>query len=131
MWDVLKAFFAVVIALGVLLGIVTGLYWLCGLLPQRWRESWRAWVFLFPAMLATLIGLLIPVFRTLYMSFYDDTAKKFIGFDNYTEIFTTAGTRLAVINSVVWVVVGTLTTVTIGLSVARFADGMGGERPAK
>ena len=61
----------------------------------------------------------------------DDNGKKFVGFDNYTEIFTTQGTRLTVVNSVTWVIVGTIVTVIVGLAVARFADGMRGEKSAK
>ncbi len=108
MWEVLKAIVVVVLSLAALLAFLGLLYWLTTLLPKRWQESWKAWVFLLPAMIAVLVGLLIPAIRTIYISFLDDNAKDFVGFDNYTDIFTTTGTRLTVFNSVVWVSVGTI-----------------------
>jgi alpha-glucoside transport system permease protein len=131
MWELLKAIIVVTLSLAALLGFLGLLYWLVSLLPRKWQESWRAWVFLLPAMIAMLIGLLIPAIRTLYLSLLDDDGKKWVGLDNYFDIFQTDGTRLTVINSIVWVTVGTLMTVIIGLAVARYADGLKGERAAK
>jgi alpha-glucoside transport system permease protein len=82
-------------------------------------------------MIALVIGLFIPALRTLYLSFFDENRNKFVGADNYRKIFTQAGTRLAVVNSLTWVIVGTIGSITLGLVMARFADGMKGERVAK
>jgi alpha-glucoside transport system permease protein len=78
-----------------------------------------------------IIGLVVPAIRTLYSSFLDDNGKELIGFQNYTEIFQTASTRLAVVNSLTWVVLGTTVTLIVGLTIARFADGMRTEKSAK
>jgi alpha-glucoside transport system permease protein len=78
-----------------------------------------------------IIGLVVPALRTIYVSLLDDNGKKFIGLANYTEIFRTTGTRLAVINSLTWVVLGTVVTLVVGLTIARFADGMRSEKTAK
>jgi len=131
MWEVLKAIVVVVLSLAALIAFLGLLYWLTTLLPRKWQDSWKAWVFLFPAMIAILVGLLIPAIRTIYISFLDDNAKEFVGFDNYTDIFTTTGTRLTVFNSIVWVSVGTIVTLVVGLAVARYADNIRGERAAK
>jgi alpha-glucoside transport system permease protein len=131
MWELVKAIVVVAISLAALLAFLLLLYWLTSLLPKRWQESWRAWVFLLPGMVAMLTGLLIPAIRTIYISFLDDNAQDFVGLDNYTAIFETDGTRLTVFNSVVWVAVGTFATVVIGLAVARYADGIKGEKAAK
>ena len=88
-------------------------------------------IFLLPASVLLIIGLVVPAIRTIYVSFLDNNSKKFVGFDNFNEIFTTAGTRLTVINSLTWVFVGTTLVVIVGLIVARFADGMRGEKAAK
>jgi len=131
MWEVLKAIVVVVLSLAALVAFLGLLYWLTTLLPRKWQDSWKAWVFLFPAMIAILVGLLIPAIRTIYISFLDDNAKEFVGFENYTDIFTTTGTRLTVFNSIVWVSVGTIVTLVVGLAVARYADNIRGERAAK
>jgi alpha-glucoside transport system permease protein len=54
-----------------------------------------------------------------------------VGFRNYLDIFETKGTRLTVFNSIVWVTVGTAMVIIVGLAVARYADGMRGEKAAK
>lgn len=131
MWEVIKALLIVCLSLAALVLVLGALYWLTTLLPRRWQEGWRAWVFLLPAAIAVIAGLLIPAIRTIYLSFKDDNGKEFVGFDNYREIFSNTDTRLTVFNSVVWVVLGTLITVLVGLAVARYADNMFGERAAK
>ena len=88
-------------------------------------------MFLLPAMVAMTIGLLIPAIRTIYLSLLDDNGKEFVGLKNFKLIFTTDGTRLTVVNSIVWVFAGTTVTVIVGLAVARFADGMRAEKAAK
>lgn len=131
MRDLLTALITVIVALGALLGLLGGLYWLSSKLPKKWQEGTRSWIFLLPAMAAMIIGLLIPAIRTMYLSLLDDNAKEFVGLDNYKDVFTSTGTRLTVFNSMTWVFVGTIFTTIVGLSVARFADGMRGEKAAK
>jgi alpha-glucoside transport system permease protein len=88
-------------------------------------------VFLFPAAICVVVGLLIPALRTIYLSLLDDSANSWVGLDNYNTIFSNTGTRLTVFNSVTWVVMGTVVTVVIGLAVARFADNVKGEKAFK
>lgn len=131
MGDLLTTLVVVVLGVGGLLVVLGGLYWLTKLLPGKWTERGRVTVFLFPALFLMLIGLVVPAFRTIYTSFLDDNGRKFIGFGNYTEIFRTPDTRLTVINSLTWVLLGTSITVLVGLTIARFADGMRSEKAAK
>ena len=131
MWEVVKAIVVVCLSLAILLAFLGLLYWLTSFLPRRWQESWRAWVFLLPAVIAMTVGLLIPALRTIYLSLFNDTSKNWVGFQNYLDIFQTRGTRLTVFNSIVWVTAGTAITIIIGLAVARYADGIRGEKLAK
>lgn len=131
MWEVVKAIVVVTVSLAILLAFLGLLYWLTGFLPKRWQESWRAWVFLLPATIAMIAGLLIPALRTIYLSFFNDSSKGWAGLQNYLDIFQTRGTRLTVFNSIAWVTVGTFITVVIGLAVGRYADGMRGEKAFK
>lgn len=131
MGDVISALVTVVVAIGGLLALLGSLYWLTSKLPKKWQEGARSWVFLLPATIALIIGLLVPTIRTIYLSLFDENGKDFVGLSNFQEIFSSRGTRLTVFNSVAWVFVGTSFTVVIGLAVARFADGMRIERAAK
>jgi alpha-glucoside transport system permease protein len=131
MGDVISALVTVTVAIAALLALLGGLYWLTSMVPKKWQEGIRSWVFLLPAMAAMIVGLLIPAIRTIYLSLLDDNGKEFVGLSNYSDVFTTRGTRLTVFNSMAWVFVGTIVTVVVGLAVARFADGMRGEKAAK
>lgn len=133
MIGLLTTLLTVIVGVGSLVGLLYGLYWLTNRLPDSFREGTRVWIFLGPAMLFMVIGLIAPAIRTIYFSMLDDTGKttRFVFLANYKEIFTFSGTRLTVINSLTWVVFGTTATVVVGLAIARFADGMRGEKAMK
>ncbi len=129
----------VVRTLGVMIGgiaaflaIVLGFFALVNLLPEKLREKVQALPFVLFAIIFAFGGLLVSAIGTVIASFHDDVnGKTFVGFDNYKLIWTTLDSRLAVVNSFVWVFIGTAITVALGLTIARFADGMRGERFAK
>ena len=132
MRDLWSTLVTVVIGLGLLVLALLAFYALASVLPGRWRERGKVTVFLLPAMFVILIGLLVPAIRTIYRSFYiDRQSPQFKWFANYGEIFSRKDTRLTVINNLTWVVVGTIATTVLALAIARFADGMKGERVAK
>ncbi len=131
MGDVISAIVVVTVAIGSLIAVLGALYWLTQKLPKRWQEGARSWVFILPATIAMVIGLLVPAIRTIYLSMLDDNGKKFVWLSNYFDVLTTKGTRQTVFNSITWVVLGTSVTIVVGLAVARFADGMRAEKAAK
>ncbi len=131
MGELITALVIVAVGIGGLIAFLGGLYWLTKLLPTRWSERGKIFIFLLPASVLLIVGLVVPAIRTIYVSLLDNNSKKFVGLDNFHEIFTTAGVRLTVINSLTWVFVGTTLVVIVGLIVARFADGMRGEKVAK
>ncbi len=132
MGTLLSVLLTIIVGLGGLLAILMAWYGLTNFLPRTWRERGRIVVFLGPALFFILIGLFIPALRTIYTSMIEDTPRqKFVWFRNYGDIFSASDTRLTVFNSLTWVVVGTAAVVVVGLVIARFADGMRGERTAK
>ena len=54
---------------------------------RRIEAKGRVWIFLFPALFFVFIGLVAPLIRTIYLSFYDRRSEEFIGWDNYSNIF--------------------------------------------
>ncbi len=131
MGELITALLIVAVGIGGLIAFLGALYWLTKLLPTRWAERGKIFIFLLPASVLLIVGLVVPAIRTIYVSLLDNNSKKFIGLDNYNEIRKTAGLRLTVINSLTWVIIGTTVTIIVGLVVARFADGMRGEKAAK
>jgi alpha-glucoside transport system permease protein len=58
--------------------------------PDRDRFQHRARVgtFLGPALLFVVLGLIVPLVRTIYLSLYDARGRNWVGFKNYGEILT-------------------------------------------
>ena len=132
MRDLFNTLVTVAIGLGVLVAALLVFYALASVLPGRWKERGKVTVFLLPALVVTFIGLMVPAGRTIYKSFFvDKQVPQFKWFANYGEIFSRKDTRLTVINNLTWVVVGTIATTVLALTIARFADGMKGEKVAK
>jgi len=117
------AFVAVV---GALLGLVT--------LTDRTRsgrERWPAALFLAPAVGLLMIGLVVPAIRTAILSFRDGSGTKWVGFQNYTWMFTEPATRLVLRNTLIWVILTPLASTGIGLLYAVLVDRAKFERLAK
>ncbi len=130
--DFLKSLALIVAGVAGFVAIFLALQWLVDRLPKKAREKAQAIPFVGFAVIFAVGGLFISAVGTVIASFRDDvTNKKWVGFENYRLLWTELDSRLAVINSFVWVFVGTLITVASGLMIARFADGMRGERIAK
>lgn len=75
-----------------------------------------------PAALLVMFGLVYPALRTVYQSFFDRTGDAFVGFDNFSTIFTGAEFRTVLVNTVVWVVLVPLMSTFIGLVYAVLVD---------
>ena len=133
MSEIFDSLKVIVIGLGALGGALLVLYGLTLKLPRWLRTRTQTALFLAPALITIFIGLLIPALKTIYSSLLDDRPvhKRFIGLKNFKEIFTSRDARLVVLNSLTWVVVGTIAVVIFAITIARFADGMRGESIAK
>jgi alpha-glucoside transport system permease protein len=96
--------------------------WCVEQLPSRSKTALTPLVFVGPAL--ALLGwfLVMPVVRTLYMSFMDAGSKKFVGLDNYVYAFTNQSMLEAFSNNVLWLAFGTGFSVGFGLLIALLAD---------
>ncbi len=100
----------------------------------RARSGFIGWLFALPALLFLLIWLVYPTLWTIRASFYSGIGfnlTKFVGLDNYAQLFTTdpyffnsstfppTGT---VVNNITWLFVFTSLVIAVGLIVAVLAD---------
>ena len=99
--------------------------------PKRRRERWQIAIFLTPALLMLLIGLVVPALRTLFLSFYSGDSKKFVGIDNYKWMFSTPDILVVLRNTALWVVLSPLIATTVGLVYAVLVDKTRFEKVAK
>lgn len=90
-----------------------------------------AWYFVGPTALLLLVGLVYPALRTIWTSLQDATGTKFVGIDNYTQIFTSSDLLVVLRNTVFWVVLTPIVATVVGLVYAIIVDGAKGEAVAK
>jgi len=94
---------------------------------ERARRSRRrariiALLFVFPALL--LLGALVvyPVLFSIGRSFFDASGTRFVGGENYTEMFRDPATLKAVRNTAIWVVVAPALLTGLGLILAVLVE---------
>ncbi|MBL1086468.1 ABC transporter permease subunit [Streptomyces actinomycinicus] len=89
---------------------------------RRRRARLAALLFVFPALL--LLGALVvyPVLFSVGRSFFDASGTRFVGGDNYTEMFRDPATLKAIRNTTVWVVVAPALLTGLGLILAVLVE---------
>ncbi|MFS4096216.1 carbohydrate ABC transporter permease [Streptomyces sp. AF1A] len=88
----------------------------------RRRARLIALLFVFPALL--LLGALVvyPVLFSVGRSFFDASGTRFVGGDNYTEMFRDPATLKAIRNTAIWVVVAPALLTGLGLILAVLVE---------
>ncbi|KQR94167.1 ABC transporter permease [Microbacterium sp. Leaf347] len=116
-------------------GIALGLGALLFFADYRAREGagylFQLIIFLTPAALLLLLGLIYPAISTIYQSFFDKTGKSFVGLDNYIWTFTNPEGFWSVINTLIWALVTPVVSTALGLAYAAFIDRARGEKILK
>lgn len=109
-----------------------GLYWLLDravmAFPERIQEKIRALGFLLPAVVLILVVSLIPLAQTIVLSFMDNSGKKFVGLQNYTDLFGDKEFGSLLLNNFLWVAFVPAVTVGIGLLFATLTNNVGPSR---
>ncbi|MFI1486061.1 carbohydrate ABC transporter permease [Streptomyces sp. NPDC020747] len=88
----------------------------------RRRARFIALAFVLPALL--LLGALVvyPVLFSVGRSFFDASGNRFVGGDNYTEMFRDPATLKAVRNTAIWVVIAPTLLTGLGLVLAVLVE---------
>ncbi len=118
----------VVVAVAIVVGVggIFGLYWAMNraidLLPARYREGVRPYIFVGPALVILSVFLIYPVINTILISLRDAQGEAFVGLDNFQFVFTDETMLVALRNTAGWVILVPLVTVSIGLALATLVD---------
>ena len=92
-----------------------------------WKANQRTlapWLFLAPGMLMFLIYVIIPIFQSMWISFYDWDGlgpRTWIGIGNYVELFDDEAFFTSFKNNIIWLVLYLL-AVPAGLMIAIFLN---------
>jgi alpha-glucoside transport system permease protein len=128
------ALLALVVIVGVPLitiGYIALAEWLVKLLPDKWQDRIRPWLWIGPVFFFLTLYLIYPTINTIYLSFFNADSSKYIGLGNFIAIFTTPDLLLVLRNNAYWLVILTLFTVTVGLLLAVLFDKVSYESVAK
>ena len=113
-----------VISLVAFAAVIYALFLIGSRASNRWQGWLRYGIFLGPALLLLLVGLIYPALRTIWMSFMDKRSESFIGFDNYLWAFTIPEIQIVLRNTMLWVIFVPLLSTAIGLAIAYMTDRM-------
>jgi alpha-glucoside transport system permease protein len=89
---------------------------------KKWYHMLKPWVWIAPAILMVTIFLFYPMLNTIWLSFFSADSSRFVGLDNYQHIFTSADMLATLKNNLLWLVLGTTSTVLLGLVIAVLVD---------
>ncbi|UCD71092.1 MAG: sugar ABC transporter permease, partial [Syntrophobacterales bacterium] len=89
------------------------------------------WLYMGSALFFLTVYLVYPLLNTAYISFLGRDSKEFTGLDNYWHIFTNADMLGALRNNLLWLVLFTSITVSLGLVIAVLTDRIRYEALAK
>ena len=92
------------------------------LLPGRWEDRVKPYLYLLPALAAIGLFLVYPAVRTIILSFANRDSVAWVGLDNYTELLSSPDFRDTLLNTVLWIIIVPAVTVALGLGVAVLAD---------
>jgi alpha-glucoside transport system permease protein len=81
----------------------------------------RPWLFLFPAIFALGLYLVVPVFYSAWLSVTSGVAEQGF-FRNYSEIFQNQTFRVSLLNNLLWVLVVPAASTFFGLMAAQLTD---------
>ncbi|MEL6382765.1 MAG: sugar ABC transporter permease [Cyanobacteria bacterium J06626_18] len=79
-------------------------------------------MFMLPAMVVLTVYLILPTVLTVYISFFDQRSQNFVGLDNYWGLLTDKVIWEAFRNNILWLVLVTGVSVSLGLLIAVLAD---------
>ncbi|MDA1359394.1 sugar ABC transporter permease [Glycomyces luteolus] len=127
----LDRFGLLAVGLVAFIAILLALYGLAELASRRDRSRAVAFVFLTPAVLFLLIGLVYPALRTIVMSFFNADGTAFVGMENYSWAVTDPDALQILINTALWIIIVPLVSTALGLVYAVLIDGRAGERTYK
>lgn len=124
-WDVIGPNLTLlVVSLAAFAAVIYALFLIGSRASVRWQGWLRYGVFLGPALLLLLVGLIYPALRTIWMSFMDKRSENFVGFDNYIWAFTIPEIQVVLRNTALWVIFVPLLSTLIGLAIAYMTDRM-------
>ncbi len=118
----LEKFGQMFLAIAIFVALVAVVLFAVGRLGGRRGDKIVAGAFVLPALVMLLVGLVYPAINTLVQSFQGPNGGDFVGFSNFTQIFTSGDQRIVLRNTALWVLLTPFVATFIGLVYAVLID---------
>lgn len=90
--------------------------------PRNVPNWVAALVFVGPAILLLVFGLVRPALITIYQSFFDRNGENFVAFDNFAQLVSTPDLRQVLYNTIAWTFIVPIAATFLGLLYAVLVD---------
>ncbi len=108
------------------IGAAVILYWLLNklseLLPTKWEERAKPYLYILPATAVIGLYLVYPAYQTVVFSFANKDSTAWVGLQNYEDLLTSSKFHQTLLNTMLWIVVVPAATIVFGLIIAVLAD---------
>lgn len=118
----LPKFISVVIALGVFFSVLIIIFAIASRADGKKARPIALTIFLGPALVLLLAGVVIPGIRTILFSFMNPDSNGWAGLDNYIWMAQDPNVKTIMINTILWIMVVPLFTAALGLLLAIMLD---------
>ncbi|MGF1457956.1 MAG: carbohydrate ABC transporter permease [Leptolyngbyaceae cyanobacterium] len=118
----LTAIAAIIIGSGGVIALFYGANLVVNRLSYQWRSRLLPWIYMTPALGVLGAFLILPTLRTIMISFMDRRSESWVGLDNYIFAFTNPDMLVAFRNNILWLVLVTGVSVSLGLIIAVLVD---------
>ncbi len=117
--------------IAIFLTVLAAIFFIAGRANGKKQRPIAIFVFLGPAVLLLIFGLLGPAIRTFLLSFKGSSSHSWVGIANYKWLFTDESMRIVLRNTVFWILFTPIITTGLGLLLAILLDRMRRESIAK
>src|SRR5215467_7296306 len=104
------------------LAILLLVFWAAGRATGRFYRPLALVVFLGPAVVLLIAGLVVPAIQTFALSFQNADSNRSVGLTNYQWAFTTSSIQNILITTALWIVIAPIATTLLGLALALLVD---------
>jgi alpha-glucoside transport system permease protein len=130
---VVNALLAVLAGVGGAIVVFYLLNKLAELLPGRWEDRLKPFLWLLPAFAAIGLYLVYPTVQTVIYSFANASSTAWVGGRNYADLLGSSAFQNTLFNTLLWIIVVPAGAIVLGLLIATLADRLRprGEKTAK
>ena len=118
----LAKFGSVLTAIGVFVVVLGTIFFLAGKIKGKSSRRVAIVIFVGPALILLLAGLIIPAIRTIIFSFMDPDSLNFVGLANYRWMLEDPNVAIIMRNTILWLLVTPIFTTALGLLLAVMLD---------